>query len=233
MRHQPAGAPRHPAEGAKPVTDVAPDARDYRISMGYGCPDTAPCDAEFFGFYNQVYKAAWQFRQYTQYPAGRRYVIGPTYIQYHPSTSCGGSTVNIRNQATANLYLYRRTSRTRRRSPTCTAPATPAVRTGTGTSGCSTTRGSDRRQGVRTPSETSSSLRRNPAPSGSSGWAIDPNTSASIDVHVYVGSVGPSPRRIANDPMSVRPTREQGLRTGSTRRCPRQVPATRPSACTP
>ena len=26
--------------------------------MGYGCPDTAACDAQYYGFFNQVYSAA-------------------------------------------------------------------------------------------------------------------------------------------------------------------------------
>src|SRR3954447_13332938 len=46
------------------VTSTAPSTSMYQIAMGYACPDTAPCDAEYFGFYNQVYKAAWQFKRY-------------------------------------------------------------------------------------------------------------------------------------------------------------------------
>ena len=87
------------------ITTTSPTARQYQAAMGYGCPDTAPCSAEFYGFYNQVYKAAWQLRQYTNYPA-RTYRIGNVSIGYHPSASCGSSVVAIKNQATANLYNY-------------------------------------------------------------------------------------------------------------------------------
>ena len=87
------------------ITTTSPTSRQYQAAMGYGCPDTAPCSTEFYGFYNQVYKAAWQLRQYTNYPA-RTYRIGNVSIGYHPSASCGSSVVAIKNQATANLYNY-------------------------------------------------------------------------------------------------------------------------------
>ncbi|MEB0286825.1 hypothetical protein QN355_09715 [Cryobacterium sp. 10S3] len=87
------------------VSSSSPTASTYRKAAGYGCPDTSNCDAAFYGFYNQVYKAAWQFRQYTNFPA-RTYAIGPTRIQWSPDASCGASTVTIENQATANLYNY-------------------------------------------------------------------------------------------------------------------------------
>ena len=87
------------------VTTTSPSDGLYRKAAGYGCPDTSVCEAAFYGFYNQVYKAAWQFRQYTNYPA-RKYRIGAVPIQWHPNAACGSTTVNIRNQATANLYNY-------------------------------------------------------------------------------------------------------------------------------
>lgn len=82
-----------------------PTAAGYERATGYACPDTADCDQKYFGFFNQVYNAAWQFRQYTEAPE-RRYMIGETSIGYHPDAACGASTVAIRNQATANLYNY-------------------------------------------------------------------------------------------------------------------------------
>jgi uncharacterized protein with LGFP repeats len=87
------------------VTARAPSERQFRVAMGYGCPDSADCDAAYYGFFNQLYAAAWQFRQYTNFPE-RRYKIGPVAIQYHPNAGCGAPVVNIRNQATANLYNY-------------------------------------------------------------------------------------------------------------------------------
>jgi hypothetical protein len=87
------------------VTSTSPTSGTYRKATGYGCPDTSDCDAAFYGFYNQVYKAAWQFRQYNNYP-DRAYRIGNIPIGWHPNAACGSSNVNVRNQATANLYNY-------------------------------------------------------------------------------------------------------------------------------
>jgi len=82
-----------------------PTESGYLRATGYGCPDTADCETEFFGFFNQVYNAAWQFRQYTQEPE-RTYQIGDVEVGYNPDAECGASTVDIQNQATANLYNY-------------------------------------------------------------------------------------------------------------------------------
>ncbi|WP_285116919.1 hypothetical protein [Leifsonia sp. fls2-241-R2A-40a] len=85
---------------------TAPSASGYQRATGYACPDTAACDARYFGFFNQVYRAAWQFREYTVHPGDWRYKVGANRIQYHPDATCGASTVTILNQATANLYNY-------------------------------------------------------------------------------------------------------------------------------
>ena len=84
----------------------SPSAYGYERAMGWGCPDTAACNSLYFGFFNQVYRAAKQFREYTTNPNSWRYRVGNTYVQYSPNTACGGTTLNIRNQATANLYNY-------------------------------------------------------------------------------------------------------------------------------
>ncbi|MGA0568778.1 hypothetical protein ACO2Q7_15720 [Rathayibacter sp. KR2-224] len=83
-----------------------PTASGYQRATGYGCPDTAACDANYFGFFNQLYNAAWQFREYTVDGASWRYHVGRVAIQYHPNAACGSSMVDIRDQATANLYNY-------------------------------------------------------------------------------------------------------------------------------
>lgn len=89
------------------VTDSWPWTIQYRSATGYGCPDTAPCDAEYYGFYNQVTKAAYQFKRYAQFPGEYRYKAFQTnYIQWNPNSSCGGQDVYIHNQATAALYNY-------------------------------------------------------------------------------------------------------------------------------
>jgi hypothetical protein len=83
-----------------------PTASGYERATGYACPDTADCDADYFGFFNQVYAAAWQFRQYTLYPSERAFTIGEVPVAYSPDEACGSAPVKIRNQATANLYNY-------------------------------------------------------------------------------------------------------------------------------
>ena len=79
--------------------------------MGQGCPDTADCDVRYYGFFNQVQGAAWQFKRYAN-PVGTTkvftwYAPGKTWnVRYHPNAACGSSPVYIQNQATANLYYY-------------------------------------------------------------------------------------------------------------------------------
>ncbi len=48
------------------ITDDWPWPIQYRSATGYGCPDTAPCDSEYYGFFNQVYMAARQFKRYAR-----------------------------------------------------------------------------------------------------------------------------------------------------------------------
>lgn len=81
--------------------------RRYEIAMGYGCPDTAPCASEYYGFYNQVYRAARQLESYRLYPTRYSHRAGITNsVRYHPNASCGSSKVFIENTATAALYNY-------------------------------------------------------------------------------------------------------------------------------
>ena len=87
------------------ITDTWPNSRQYQTATGYGCPDTAPCDAQYYGLKNQLRKAANLFR--TVLNGGwSNYPVGNVYIQYNPSASCGGSVVNIKNRATSALYRY-------------------------------------------------------------------------------------------------------------------------------
>ena len=87
------------------ITDKIPNNFDYRKATGYGCPDTAPCSEKYYGFKNQIRKAAALFSEvlnggWTNYP------LGNNYIQYNPSAGCGGTVVNVRNLATSALYRY-------------------------------------------------------------------------------------------------------------------------------
>src|SRR5690606_33541671 len=89
------------------VTDDWPWSIQYRSATGYGCPETAPCASEFYGFFNQVYQAAKAFRRYEANPTHYNYRSGRNNtILWHPNASCGSSTVFIQNQATASLYIY-------------------------------------------------------------------------------------------------------------------------------
>jgi hypothetical protein len=89
------------------VSSSAPTSRMYRSATGYGCPDTADCDADYYGFFNQVYNAASAFQRYTKTSSTRQYQPGRwNAILWHPNTACGSGQVWIENQATANLYIY-------------------------------------------------------------------------------------------------------------------------------
>lgn len=89
------------------ITDDWPWSIQYRSATGYGCPDTAPCDTEYYGFFNQVYNAARQFKRYARDESLFRYrAYRDNYVQYNPDTSCGGSTIYLYNQTTAGLYNY-------------------------------------------------------------------------------------------------------------------------------
>jgi hypothetical protein len=93
------------------VTHVWPSDWRYTIAMGQGCPDTAACDTRYYGFFNQVYGAAWQMKRYANPPGTSQfftwYAPGNTWdILYNPNHGCGTSPVHVQNQATANLYYY-------------------------------------------------------------------------------------------------------------------------------
>lgn len=93
------------------VTHTWPSDWRYTIAMGQGCPDTAACDTRYYGFFNQVYGAAWQLKRYANPPGTSAYFTwyapGRTWnVRYNPDVACGSSPVFIENQATANLYYY-------------------------------------------------------------------------------------------------------------------------------
>ena len=90
------------------VTDDWPVSSQYRSATGYGCPDTAACDSQYYGFFNQVYRAARQFKRYIAEPQNFNYAVGRTsFIAYQANNAgCGGTNVTIQNGATAALYNY-------------------------------------------------------------------------------------------------------------------------------
>lgn len=114
------------------VSHTWPSDWRYTIAMGQGCPDTAACDTRYYGFFNQVYGAAWQLKRYGNPPGTSQfftwYAPGKTWnVLYNPNRNCGSSPVGVQNQATANLYYY-----------TPYQPNSAALRAGFGTGdGCS------------------------------------------------------------------------------------------------
>ena len=94
------------------VTDTWPTVRQFDVAMGYACPDSGPnnsanCDPSQTGFFQQVYRAAWQFKVYRAFPNSYGYKPFQTNtIQWHPNAGCGTSRVYIENWATAALYIY-------------------------------------------------------------------------------------------------------------------------------
>lgn len=91
------------------VTDDWPWSIQYRSATGYGCPDTAACDSDYYGFTNQVNRAADMFQAIMTNRSGwyTPYSLGNNQIYWNPDTGrCGSSTVNIQNRATVALYSY-------------------------------------------------------------------------------------------------------------------------------
>lgn len=89
------------------VTHIWPSAWRYDKALGQGCPDDAPCNPAFVGFFHQIYGAARQLQIYMEGRYFTWYAPGKTWnIRYHPNAACGSSPVYIENLATAALYYY-------------------------------------------------------------------------------------------------------------------------------
>jgi hypothetical protein len=100
------------------VTSTAPSAGRYRSAMGAGCPDTAACDTNYYGFFQQVHYGSYLLKRYTQPPGtgagtpwSTRYdlwrpVGQVSPLRLHPNPDCGTTPVLIENQATHSLYIY-------------------------------------------------------------------------------------------------------------------------------
>ncbi len=80
---------------------------EYNTVMGYACPDGAPCNEEYFGFYNQMMTAAWQLNYYREHIYSYNYrPYATNNILYNPDRSCGSKPVYLENIATTSLYIY-------------------------------------------------------------------------------------------------------------------------------
>ncbi|GAA5205816.1 hypothetical protein GCM10025774_04650 [Microbacterium kyungheense] len=175
------------------VTHVWPSDWRYTIAMGQGCPDTAACDTRYYGFFNQVYGAAWQLKRYANPPGTSQYFTwyapGKTWnVRWHPNAACGSSPVYIQNQATADLYYY-----------TPYQPNAAALRAGYGEGdGCSSygnrnfyqyfTDWFNSTQSYNNPFGNVELVAAGPGEFRVSGWAADLDTTAPISIHVYAGS---------------------------------------------
>ncbi|MEK7603250.1 MAG: hypothetical protein AAB459_03335 [Patescibacteria group bacterium] len=89
------------------ITDAWPWSVQYEKATGYACPDTAPCDPTYAGFFHQIYYGARQFKRYILLPNLFNYAIGrSSYVGYNPNSACGGTNLTPNTQATAALYNY-------------------------------------------------------------------------------------------------------------------------------
>lgn len=86
------------------VTSRAPGDWALKAAMGMGCPDSSPCNDAFSGLANQIFSGTRQLKIYKAAQFGRQ--PGLQHVQYHPNPACGGTTLNVRNYATAALYNY-------------------------------------------------------------------------------------------------------------------------------
>jgi hypothetical protein len=89
------------------VTHTWPSSWRFDKALGQGCPDTAPCDPAYAGFFYQIYGAARQMQIYAEGRWFTYYAPGKTWnILYHPNKACGSAPVRVENKATAALYYY-------------------------------------------------------------------------------------------------------------------------------
>ena len=179
------------------ATARQPSAARLERAMGYACPDNVggACDPTYAGVYNQIYRAAWQFKRYAN-PAGTsqfftQYRPGATHsILYNPNAACGTRSVTVRNQATANLYYY---------TPYTPNQAALTNLRGTG-DGCSAygnrnfwvyfTDWFGSPTSATAPVGHVDAVTASPGRVTVRGWALDPSSSRSIQVHVYVDGAG-------------------------------------------
>jgi hypothetical protein len=105
------------------VTDTWPLNIQYRSATGYGCPDTAPCDSQYYGLTNQLDWSAKMFRSIINQDPNwySPYIRGSNpKVYWHPSggnyvnttgaddsrAGCGYNSLTISNWSTASLYSY-------------------------------------------------------------------------------------------------------------------------------
>ncbi|MCU1417985.1 MAG: repeat protein [Schumannella sp.] len=85
------------------VTKTAPSTYALTYAMGMNCPDTTGCSSTAGGLASQIYRGSRQLVIYKKSRFGKQPGVQP--ILYSPN-SCGSSSVNVANYATAALYNY-------------------------------------------------------------------------------------------------------------------------------
>ncbi|WP_394771443.1 hypothetical protein [Lacisediminihabitans sp.] len=89
------------------ISSHSPSASAWAHATGFNCPDTAPCNPAYAGFFYQVYYGARQLQVYRAFPGSFNYKArAVNNILYSPNSACGSSPVYIANDATAALYIY-------------------------------------------------------------------------------------------------------------------------------
>ncbi|PZU46379.1 MAG: hypothetical protein DI566_07765 [Microbacterium sp.] len=90
------------------ITSTSPTQWGLDHAMGHACPDTAPCDPAFAGFFYQVYYGARQFQVYRSDKTYFNWYKANAWnnIRFSPVSECGTGRVFIRNEATVGLYFY-------------------------------------------------------------------------------------------------------------------------------
>ncbi|MFT3798435.1 hypothetical protein [Microbacterium sp.] len=173
------------------TTSKAPSDWNLLAAMGHDCPDTGSCDSTVAGPVLQIYKGTEQLKKYKATAFGKQ--PGRNWIGYNPSTSCGGTYLNIQNYATAALYNY-----------TPYQPNAAALAAGFSLGDSCSSYGNRNFYSYYTAwfgstqySDSASSpfgyldaVEAAPGVFHVTGWAIDPDTAAPIAVHLYVGTTG-------------------------------------------
>jgi putative cell wall-binding protein len=88
-----------------------PQPATYDAATGFGCPDGQACNPAEAGFFNQVYYAAFGFKNYGTANFANRYPVGATSnILFNSKAEklelCGSAPVTVSNNATHALYVY-------------------------------------------------------------------------------------------------------------------------------
>ncbi|WP_426623244.1 hypothetical protein ACPPVW_11430 [Leifsonia sp. McL0607] len=179
------------------VTTSSPTTGQINKAMGYACPDTSACDTTYYGLFNQVYSAAHQFVRYGNPPGTSNYftwfpVGSPSAVRYSttPPPDCAAPVITIKNKATAALYYY-----------TPYQPDAAALANLYGSGGPCSSYGNRNfwvyynqwfgdPVGGGNPFGNVEQITGSPGKVQVSGWALDPDSSSPITVHVYVGAVG-------------------------------------------